>query len=255
MAHASRMSGDGLMQVERERASRLGTSDNGLRARTLVISNIRLLREGVALAIRQDGRLEVMGAVDAVQAPIIAAKQTPDVVLLDGSAAGGSELPRLLKELIPHVPIVVFAITDGNPDILGWAKTGMSGYVGCDGSMDDIAAAVEGALRGEVFCSPKLTALLFARVAQLSEVMEPGEGLAKLTPREREIMTLVEQGLPNKEIARRLGIGYATVKNHVHHVLEKLNVGRRGEAVAQIRRNGEEALVPNGRSKRQSSPG
>jgi DNA-binding NarL/FixJ family response regulator len=99
-----------------------------------------------------------------------------------------------------------------------------------------VVAAVHRAVRGELLCSPRTAALLFNRMAVLS----PNRGIAAgdnmLTRREHEIITLVERGLSNKEIARLLRIGNATVKNHVHSILTKLQVRRRGEAAAQIRR-------------------
>lgn len=205
------------------------------RVRVLVVSDTRLLRDGIALAIRHKRCLESLGATEAVDAPAVAASRRPDVVLLDADAIRARDMPRLLKELVPGLHIVVFAIADGEPDILGWAEAGTSGYVGHDGTIDNLVAAIKGAMRGEVFCSPRLIGLLFSRVAELKALITPTPSAAKLTPREREVMAFVEQGLPNKEIARRLGIGHATVKNHVHHLLEKMNARGRGEAAARMR--------------------
>jgi DNA-binding NarL/FixJ family response regulator len=202
----------------------------------VVCSDIRLLRDGITLAVAQDGLMDVVGAIEPEDAPAVVAAQRPDVVLLDASVAGGRGLPRLLKELGPDLRIVVFALAAGEVDVVGWAEAGVDGYVVRDGTVRDLTAAVESALRGEVFCSPRLVGLLFARVAQLSEGAAPDAGAGGLTPREQEIMALVEQGLSNKEIARRLGIGHATVKNHVHRILEKTRTRGRGEAVAQRRR-------------------
>ena len=89
--------------------------------------------------------------------------------------------------------------------------------------------------RGETIISPKLAASLFQRLAEERRRREAGPAASpasELTLRERQILSLVEQGLTNKEIARQLGIELATVKNHVHSILEKLDVRRRGEAAA-----------------------
>jgi DNA-binding NarL/FixJ family response regulator len=145
-------------------------------------------------------------------------------------------MPRLLKALSPDLRVVVFALADGEAGIVGWAEAGASGYVARDGNADDLIAAVDGAMRGEVFCSPKLAGLLFARVAELAGDTALAQVAGGLTPREQEIMALVDEGLGNKEIARRLGIENSTVKNHVHRILAKMQVHGRGEAAARRRR-------------------
>jgi two-component system nitrate/nitrite response regulator NarL len=95
------------------------------------------------------------------------------------------------------------------------------------------------AVRGELLCSPKFAAMLLAQLAAVAPQTVSGRRItdraAKLTPREREVLDRIGQGLTNKEIARQLGISSATVKNHVHHLLEKLAVQRRSQALAHIR--------------------
>jgi two-component system nitrate/nitrite response regulator NarL len=222
----------------------------GSRPKVLVCSDIRLLRDGITLALGQAGLLHVVGAVEIEGCLDMVARQRPDVVLLDAGIASGRELPRLLKQVRPDVRVVVVALADGEAEIVGWAEAGVSGYVGRDGTADDLTAAVEGALRGEALCSPKLVGLLFARVAELSEIAVPGQAARVLTRREREIMALMEQRLTNKEIARRLGIGHATVKNHVHHILEKVRVSGRAELAVRMSQPGQAGPDPSPNSER-----
>src|SRR5881296_1366294 len=89
--------------------------------------------------------------------------------------------------------------------------------------------------RGVAICSPRVAACLLRRVAALAAGHGGDLPRAQLTNREREIVRLIDNGLSNKEIARALGIEVATVKNHVHNILEKLQVHRRGEAAARVR--------------------
>lgn len=227
-------SSSGVVQHPRVHETQPG-SGNGPRPRVVVCSDICLLREGIALAVARDSPFDVAATAEPEDSLAIAAAQCPDVILLDAGVVGGRELPRMLKEVCPDLRIVVFALTGSDADILEWAEAGAGGYVARNGGFGDVIMAVEGALRGEVFCSPKLAGLLFARVAKLSKEAAPDRAAGVLTPREQEIMSFVEQGLPNKEIARRLGIGHATVKNHVHRILEKLQARGRGEAAARAR--------------------
>jgi DNA-binding NarL/FixJ family response regulator len=213
-----------------------------------VISDIRLLRDGIALDLSRSGRLDVIGAGDAVEGFARIATHRPAVVLLDGGIGGGLATARRLRQMVPGVKIVVFAMAAVEADIIAWAESGMNGYVACEGSSSDVIAAIEGALRGEIFCSARLTKLLFDHVVELSGRRGPGESTDALTPRERAVMDLLERGLPNKEIARELGIGPATVKNHVHRILGKLRARGRGEAVARLRQTKELAHLASGRA-------
>jgi DNA-binding NarL/FixJ family response regulator len=98
-----------------------------------------------------------------------------------------------------------------------------------------LVATLESATRGEALFSPRMAASLLRRVAALAATQPSPSAQVRLTPRERDIMRLLDEGLSNKEIAQRLGIEVATVKNHVHNILEKLQVHRRGEAAAWSR--------------------
>jgi len=106
-------------------------------------------------------------------------------------------------------------------------------FVGCSSNVDELVKAVLAALRGELACSPAVAALMCERLASLS-ASGPRQ-VSGLTRREREVAALIGQGLSNKEIASDLRIGPATVKNHVHSILEKLNVRRRSAIVSQLR--------------------
>ena len=131
--------------------------------------------------------------------------------------------------------MVALGVADADDHVLGCAEAGVAGYVPRDASLDDLVAVIESAFRGEAICSPRIAGSLLRRIATLAAGQNGTMPLAHLTGREREIVRLIDRGLSNKEIARDLGIEVATVKNHVHNILEKLQVRRRGEAAARMR--------------------
>jgi DNA-binding NarL/FixJ family response regulator len=157
-----------------------------------------------------------------------------DVVLLDAQLLTSRAFLSWMERASPKV--VAFAVSELEDDIDACARSGVSSFVGKDGSAEDILSAIEGVWRDELPCPSRVAALLFRRlVGLLRSQVQQSEG-SELTDRELQVMSLLDKGCSNKEIARQLGIGFSTVKNHVHNILEKLQVHRRGEAAAVMRR-------------------
>jgi len=204
--------------------------------RVFIVSDVRLCREGLALSLASRQSVGVMGSASATEALQRVAMLRPDVVVLGAEVDPALDLPRRLRERAPGVKTIAIAASDSEQDLLAWAEAGASAYAGPDFSADDLVDVIYQVMRGELVCPPRLTALLFGRIASLSAGHVRESAGPALTQREREIVPLLEDGLSNKEIARRLRIGSATVKNHVHNILEKLQVRRRGEISARIRR-------------------
>jgi DNA-binding NarL/FixJ family response regulator len=204
--------------------------------RVLIVAEIRLYREGLAQMLRAEPEIDVLatarGADEAVKALREAA---PDIVLLDMAIPDNTWLVRALVAAVPGTRVVALAVPEIEREVLACAEAGVAGYVTRDASIEDVVAAVVSAARGEVLCSPRMVATLFERVATLALEASPASIESRLTSRELEILDLIDQGLSNKEIARRLTIELSTVKNHVHNILDKLNVSRRSEAAARRR--------------------
>jgi DNA-binding NarL/FixJ family response regulator len=118
-------------------------------------------------------------------------------------------------------------------DVLRCAELGVSGYVTRADSIATTISAVESVARGELLTTPRMAAALLERVARLARDVPATDG-GRLTRREQEVLRLIQAGLPNKLIAQRLQIALPTVKNHVHNILEKLQVRSRGEAARQV---------------------
>jgi len=205
--------------------------------RVLVVSDIRLYRDGLAQVFADERRLAVVGAAaDAPAAARMAAEHSPDVALVDMAMPQSGAAVRGIAAIAPAVKVVALGIRENEQDLIACAEAGVSGYVPRAASVQDLVTVLEGVGRGELLCSAHTAATLWRRVAALAATTGGGETAHEqpLTRREREIGTLLEAGLSNKDIATRLGIEVATVKNHVHNLLEKLEVHRRGQAVARL---------------------
>lgn len=211
--------------------------------RVYLVSAVRLYREGVMGSLAQHGGLHLVGAGSCPEALDQIGSLTPDVMLLDMAARDSLALPRQARVLVPELRIIAFAVAV-EAEVLACAEAGCCGYVAQDGSVEDLVEAVRCAFSGELVCSPRIAAMLFSRLGSLSIARTTSPPEAPLTPREHEIAALVARGLQNKAIARQLGISGATIKNHVHNLLQKLNIQRRGE-IATLRIEARQALQPS----------
>ena len=207
------------------------------RARIMIVSSVRLFRDGLALLAARAGTWEsvvVARNLDEVRACMHTAE--PTVALIDAADASTLDLARFLARSRMIVGVIAFAATDDVDGRLLLAEAGVSGYVSRDGSIADVMDAVDRARAGELDCSPRMSAALARRLAKLAHGDEMDARAESLSYREREIVRLIDTGMSNKEIARALHIEVATVKNHIHHILHKLGAHRRGEAAAILRR-------------------
>ncbi len=214
----------------------------------VVVSGVRVLREGVTALLRGESGLEATAAtpgegverIEAARAWGVdrdAAGQPAVVALVDHSVP---DLAILVACLSEHAPVVVFGVPERDSAVIACAEAGAEAYVPLDASLAELrqvlTAAAQGATVGHG--GPSIVSTLMRRLAALTRA-GAGDSIRSrggdLTLREREIAQLLERGFANKQIAARLGIEVPTVKNHVHNILGKLNVHRRGEAAAQLR--------------------
>lgn len=201
----------------------------------LIVTDIRLYREGLAHILRRERSVRAATAASAEEALARVAESEPSVALVDMAAEGALEIIRALAVAVPDLKIVALALPETEEEVIACAEAGISGFVSRDASLDDLVTAIDTAIRGEMICSPRVAASLLRRVRTLAAERAAAPLDPHLTDREMQILRLIEHGLSNKEIAQRLCIEVPTVKHHVHNVLEKLGVRRRGEAVARMR--------------------
>lgn len=203
--------------------------------RVAVVTEVCLYREGLASSLGRRAETQVVGtASDRAGAVALLEGARPDVLLLDMGTPEAQLLVRDAREALPEVKVVALAIEETEEMVLSCAAAGVSGYVSRNASLDDLVDTLGSVARGELVCSRQIAGTLFRHVAENS-APGPHSALARLTPREREIAALIGDGCSNKEISRRLRIGLSTVKNHVHNLLEKLQVPRRSAAAALLR--------------------
>jgi DNA-binding NarL/FixJ family response regulator len=204
--------------------------------RILVVAAVRLYREGIASCLEKRANLDVVGvAATCAETLEQVAPSRPDVILLDTSVDNRLALVRALRETAPQVKTVLFALENDEPNIIACAEAGVAGYLPSDASFDDLAATLVRVTRGELCCPPIVGAALLRHVGAGAAPATGHPDLIGLSTREHEVLSLIEAGFSNKEIAVRLHIEVATVKNHVHHVLDKLKVTSRGAAAATLR--------------------
>jgi DNA-binding NarL/FixJ family response regulator len=204
-------------------------------ATVFIVSDVRLLCDGLVLSLSQQPSLAVVGSADLTISPTHIVSAHPDVVLLDVGTLDGLDALRTFRQALPELKIVAIAVADVEQEVVTCAEAGVSGFVSRNGSIQDLVTAVHCAVRNELVCSPRIAALLFSRIAAIGTERSHGQDNSALTRREHEIVSLMTQGLSNKEIARQLRIQNATVKNHIHSILGKLHVRRRGEVAARMR--------------------
>jgi two-component system nitrate/nitrite response regulator NarL len=200
-----------------------------------LVADVCVYRELLVEALADQEGLEVVGGTPADIASMAIGMAEPAVVLLDASSGSAPARVQALAAAVPAARIVAVGVRDDEAALLGLVEAGVAGYVTAEQPLEELIEAVVAAANGELRCSPRVSGALARRVVALKAELpvEPGE--RRLTRRQQEIATLISEGLSNKQIARRLSIEQATVKNHVHNILSKLGVSHRDDVTPFIR--------------------
>lgn len=200
--------------------------------RVLLVDDHTLFRKGLAELLEQRGAIRVAGiAGNSDEALQMLKSAAPDVVIIDLNMPphGGLALLRQLRAEGWRVPVLVLTVSDDQNDLASAMGAGAQGYLLKDMEPDDVVDAVQRAVRGETVVAPAMT-LKLVHILQGGPQPPKSDALQQLTPREREILDYLAQGLSNKAIGRALDISHDTVKLHVRHILAKLNLTSRVEA-------------------------
>lgn len=200
-------------------------------ATILLIDDHPMLRTGVKQLVSMAPDISVVGeASNGEQGIDLAESLDPDLILLD--LKNGLETLDKLREKALSGRIVVFSVSNHEEDVVTALKRGADGYLLKDMEPEDLLKALQQAAAGEMVLSEALTPVLAASLRANRATTD--RDVTQLTPRERDILKLIAQGLPNKMIARRLDITESTVKVHVKHMLKKMKLKSRVEAAVWV---------------------
>lgn len=202
-----------------------------------IASDVRLYSEGLALVFAADGRLYVSHVADTAERTVLFIRDTgADALLLDASMHGALTVMNEVRTRVPGIPIVLFGVARLSDQLAACVDSGAAAFVSRDATSKELLLTLLSAVRGEAMLSNRSRTTLRAdRGEPLAVHYEEPSRNSPLTTRERQLASLLDEGLSNKEIALRLSISVATVKNHVHRILEKLHVARRGQAASRLR--------------------
>lgn len=205
------------------------------KATILLIDDHPMLRNGVKQLLSLDTTLTVVGeAGDGIQEVKLAEELDPDLILLDLNMPGmnGFETLDQLRLRSLSGRIVVFSVSNYSDDLITALKRGADGYLLKDMEPEELLAALKQAAAGKMVVSPTLTPILAQSLRE--DRSESERDIDQLTPRERDILKLIAQGLSNKMIARKLDITESTVKVHVKHLLKKMKLKSRVEVAVWV---------------------
>jgi DNA-binding NarL/FixJ family response regulator len=218
--------------------------------RTMIVHDVCLYNDLLAAALSAEPDIQVAAqAPDAGAALKVLHERTYDVVLVNQMLPdhGAVAITKALQKAGAPTKVVITGPVESKTATMQCFEMGAAGYVHQESSIADLVEAIRSAACGQVQVTPEIAGLLVARVAELKRLatelngyqeMDLQDQASELTNREREVLELIGQGYTNQQIADELVIGVGTVKNHVHNILEKLDVHTRKQAAMIARQLG-----------------
>jgi len=206
------------------------------RLRVMVADDHALFRRGLQMVLEAEPDIDLVGeASDGAEAVEKSQELMPDVILMDVRMPkrSGIEAASQIKDLLPHVKILMLTISDEEADLYDAIKAGASGYLLKEIPIEEVADAIRSVWAGQSRISPSMASKLLNEFAAISKASGDRSQIPapRLTDREMEVLRLVAKGMNNRDIAKELYISENTVKNHIRNILEKLHLHSRMEAV------------------------
>ena len=207
----------------------------------LLVNEIQLMGNVIAAALEEEPDIKAVGCVTSMDEALEFVRENHvDVALVSTRLQdqGAIKLTEAITEMAPDTKVLALGLSEEKKRVLRYVEAGAAGYILKEDSLDDLIDNVRAAVDDKVFVSPEIAAAMMERLSALAQVFSDIESSvaedAGLTDREMEVLELIGEGMTNQQIAEELVIEVGTVKNHVHNILDKLNVGNRGEAAAYL---------------------
>lgn len=207
--------------------------------RILIADDHTLFRDGLTALFASLPDLVVVGqAATGAEAITLAEQHQPDVVLMDIQMPGinGIEATRQIVQTSPHIGVIIVTMFEDNDSVFAAMRAGARGYVLKGAGQEEMERTIQAVARGEALFGSAIA----SRLMNFFAGPKPADGplFAELTEREREVLTLIAQGVNNGEIAHRLSLSVKTVRNHVSNIFSKLQVVDRAQAIIRARTAG-----------------
>ena len=204
-----------------------------LKTRVMLVDDHALCRSGLTELLEHRGNMEVVVATgDPTQVVPLLREHRPDLMVLDLrlAAIDGLSVLRMVRNEGCETPVVILTMSDSEDDMAAALRAGVRGYLLKDMEPEEVIDAIGRAARGEMVVASAMTLKLALILQSGPKVSVMGDLVARLTEREREVLNHVARGCSNKVIAKALDISHNTVKLHVRHIMDKLNLHSRVEA-------------------------
>jgi two-component system NarL family response regulator len=210
--------------------------------KVLLVIEVRLIANLFVSVLEDEPDIEVTGVVSTLDDALeFLRTHMVDVALVSAGLPDQDalQLTRSTMDNAPAAKVVILGLSEENQqDTLRYIEAGAAGYIVKDSSLHELIEVIRLAQRGEAHISTRMAGAMMDRLFRLARVFSAVEnrvdGDVRLTSRELEVLQFISQGLTNQEIAARLVVEVGTVKNHVHRILEKLNVSSRQEAASYL---------------------
>ena len=202
----------------------------------IILTPVRLLGDGLASCFSTRPDMNTLGVLNDLGSLRETLSQSEtDVVLIDVTQGVDLFDVRAIASEWPDVALVALGLNEQRQEVIRCGQAGFAGYVARDASIDALCKALSEIVAGRLPCPPEIAGGLLRALFGREPRTKESELHLSLTRRESEVLELLGRGFSNKEIAGELCLSVATVKHHVHHVLEKLQLQRRAQAMRRVR--------------------
>lgn len=198
----------------------------------LLVDDHQITRDGLRNLIEQQSKMKVIAETDNGQTAVkLARDKAPDIVVMDVSMPGmnGMEATRQIVMESPGIKVLALSMHSHRTYVVGMLKAGASGYMLKNCAFDELVAAISTVLKNRIYISPVITDVVMEDYLKRLQIDKDASDF-ELTPREREVLQLIAEGMRTKEIAVRLCIGMKTVEAHRKQIMDKLQI----HSIAQL---------------------